>query len=191
MGHLSNTIGFILLSTVLYQVYRLVSERLLHRKLYRTHQCKPIPRYQHTDGFRRKAFGQRQVEAYAAGRAAPFAQSLFREYGKTWLETSWNRTIVHTCDPKNIQDVAATSFGDFGLQPLREGLSAPFMQYLDSSTEFFLGDSVEYLLPESPFNAQEFLPSFDDALKGVGQRLRLGRLRFLHLWNQDWKNAYT
>lgn len=50
---------------------------------------------------------------------------------------------------------------------------------------------MESLLPESPFDAQEFLSSFDDALRGVGKRLRLGRFRFLHIWDADWKRAYT
>lgn len=127
MGQLLNSVGFTLLSVVIYQVYKLVSERLLQIKLYRTYRCKPIPRYLHADGFWQNTLRQREAEAYATGRAAPFAQSLFSEYGNTWLETSWNRTTVHTCDSKNIQAVTATSFSDFGLQPLREGLSAPFM----------------------------------------------------------------
>lgn len=65
------------------------------------------------------------------------------------------------------------------------------VKYLDTSTEFFLGESVESLLPESPFDAQEFLSSFDDALRGVGKRHMLGRFRFLHIWDPDWKRAYT
>ncbi|KAI9709132.1 MAG: hypothetical protein M1820_003578 [Bogoriella megaspora] len=221
------------------------------RSLYSFHNCKPIPQYQHADGLRRKLLPKKRADAYTAGQAATFTQSLFKEYGKTWLEPSWNRTTIHTCDPKNIQAVTATAFGEFGIEPLRAGLSAPFIDrgilntdgicwshsralirptfsraqifdfesyekhfrqllavipgdgstidlqpllkrlYLDTSTEFFLGESVGSLSKESSFDAQDFLASFDEALKGVGKRQQLGRFRFLHIWDPEWKSAYS
>lgn len=127
MGQSLNSLIFFPLSVLIYQAYKLLSQRLLQRKLYRTHRCESIPRYQHADGLWRQDLQQKRKEAYATGQAAPFAQSLFSKHGTTWLETSWDRTTVHTCDARNIQAVAASSFSNFGLQPLREGLSAPFI----------------------------------------------------------------
>ncbi|KAL9115067.1 MAG: hypothetical protein Q9227_000861 [Pyrenula ochraceoflavens] len=249
LGHVISFVLSGLLSFVIYRLYEFISERLLERELCHTHQCRPIPQYQHEDGLLRRALGKKQAEAYAAGRAAPFAQDLFKKYGNTWLEPSWKRTTVHTCDPKNIQAVTSTSFANFGLKPLREGLSDPFIGkgilmvdgaewaharnlirptfartqisdfdafekhfrkalalipgdgstvdlqpifkrlYLDTSTEFFLGESIQSLSPESSFNAEDFLTAFDTALKGVAKRNKKGRFGFLHFWGSDWKKA--
>ena len=127
MAQMLNTIAVLILSVVCLRLYRLGSEIWRRRNLYRSHNCKPIPRYQHADGFRRKLLPTNRAEAYAAGRAAPFTQGLFKQYGKTWFEPSWNQTTIHTCDPRNIQAVTALAFDSFGLEPLRVGLSAPFI----------------------------------------------------------------
>ncbi|KAF2233659.1 cytochrome P450 alkane hydroxylase [Viridothelium virens] len=251
MAQMLNTVGLLIISVVCLRLYKLSSELWRRRDLCHSHHCKPIPRYQHADGLWRTLLPKQRAEAYATGRAAPFTQSLFKEYGKTWLEPSWNQTKIHTCDPKNIQAVTATAFGEFGIEPLRAGLSAPFIDrgilntdgvfwshsralirptfsraqisdfesyekhfrqllalipkdgstidlqpllkrlYLDTSTEFFLGESVESLSQESSFDAQDFLSSFDKALKGVGKRQQLGRFRFLHRWDPEWKSAVS
>ena len=53
-------------------------------------------------------------------------------------------------------------------------------QSLDSSTEFLFGESLDSLLATNSGKAEEFLESFNTAQYGVGQRMRLGKLRFLY-----------
>ena len=50
---------------------------------------------------------------------------------------------------------------------------------------------MESLSQESSFDAQDFLSSFDKALKGVNKRHLLGRFKFLHIWDPEWKSAYS
>ncbi|KAF2661086.1 cytochrome P450 monooxygenase [Lophiostoma macrostomum CBS 122681] len=60
------------------------------------------------------------------------------------------------------------------LQPLFSRL------ILDASTEFLFGESMDSLLPDSPQDCLDFIRAFDYCLYGLGRRVRLGQLRFLH-----------
>ena len=64
-------------------------------------------------------------------------------------------------------------------------------QFLDTSTEFLFGQSVESLLPEGPFDTAAFLEAFDASLVGLTLRLMAGPLRFLFVIDRSWKKAYT
>ena len=73
----------------------------------------------------------------------------------------------------------------FDIQPLAKRLM------LDSSTEFLFGQSVESLLPQTPFETEEFMRSFDYSLLGLALRLLAGPLKPLFALDPTWKRAYT
>ncbi|KUJ09387.1 N-alkane-inducible cytochrome P450 [Mollisia scopiformis] len=60
------------------------------------------------------------------------------------------------------------------LQPLFSCL------FLDSSTDFLFGESMNLLLPDQRQECMSFIKAFDYCLYGLGHRVRLGSLRFLH-----------
>ncbi|CAF9936885.1 MAG: hypothetical protein ALECFALPRED_006997 [Alectoria fallacina] len=61
--------------------------------------------------------------------------------------------------------------------------------FLDSSTQFIFGESVNSLI-DTPFDAQEFLDAFSQALQGAGRRAQAGKLRFVFLFdNKKWKSS--
>lgn len=65
------------------------------------------------------------------------------------------------------------------LQPLFSRL------FLDSSTEFLFGKSTDTLLPLPAEEGELFIQAFDYAIEGLGQRVRLGPLKFLYR-NPKW-----
>ena len=60
-------------------------------------------------------------------------------------------------------------------------------QFLDTSTEFIFGESVNSLLPTNSFDSDGFLEAFDKALILLGKRLDLGFFHFLAGGDQEWK----
>ncbi|MCJ1330122.1 hypothetical protein MMC10_006804 [Thelotrema lepadinum] len=60
------------------------------------------------------------------------------------------------------------------LQPLFLSLS------LDASTQLLFGESMNLLGSNSKEGAEAFVEAFDYAIKGLGKRIRLRKLRFLH-----------
>ena len=62
------------------------------------------------------------------------------------------------------------------------------MQFLDASTEFLFGESMDSLLPETPGDSDLFIKSFDYAMIGLGRRVRLGILKFLYR-DKKWHEA--
>jgi cytochrome P450 monooxygenase len=64
-------------------------------------------------------------------------------------------------------------------------------QFLDSSTEFIFGESMNSLL-DTPFDSQEFLDAFSQSLIGAGRRGNLagGKLGFLFMFDKTWKQNY-
>ena len=72
------------------------------------------------------------------------------------------------------------------LSPAQE---ADRRKFLDSSSEFIFGESVNSLT-DTPFDAQEFLGAFSQALQGAGRRSQAGKLRFIFLFdNKKWKSS--
>lgn len=64
-------------------------------------------------------------------------------------------------------------------------------QFLDTSTEFLFGRSVESLLPQTAFETADFLNAFDRSLFGLAIRLIAGPLKPLLVFDPAWKKAYT
>ena len=61
------------------------------------------------------------------------------------------------------------------------------MQFLDNSTELIFGKSTDTLLAVSPdAHSSELLQTFDAALRGLGKRILLGRLRTLVWWDRSY-----
>ncbi|KAK3322707.1 cytochrome P450 [Apodospora peruviana] len=52
--------------------------------------------------------------------------------------------------------------------------------FIDTSTEFLFGESMNILNEKEPERSQEFLDAFHYAQKGTGRRLQLGKLAFLY-----------
>ena len=65
------------------------------------------------------------------------------------------------------------------------------LQFLDTSTEFLFGQSIESLLPQTPFDTAEFMKAFDYSLLGLALRLIAGPLKPLFVFDPTWKRAYT
>ena len=65
------------------------------------------------------------------------------------------------------------------------------MQFLDISTNFLFGKSMDSLLPNTTFDSDQFLKAFDEALAGVGKRRQAGNLSSIrYAFDKDWKRAY-
>ena len=61
-------------------------------------------------------------------------------------------------------------------------------QFLDTSTEFLFGKSADTLLPVPAEDGELFIGSFDYVMDGLGNRVRLGKLKFLYrdpVWFQS------
>lgn len=60
-------------------------------------------------------------------------------------------------------------------------------QFLDNATELIFGECVETLLSDqAEAHSSELLQSFDAALRGLGMRVLLGRLRVLFAWDRSY-----
>ncbi|KUJ21588.1 cytochrome P450 alkane hydroxylase-like protein [Mollisia scopiformis] len=69
------------------------------------------------------------------------------------------------------------------LQPLLKHL------FLDISTEFLFGESVDSQLPDTPFDSVQFLQAFDTSMSGLAARMMLGKLKFIRGFDTKWKAA--
>ena len=58
-------------------------------------------------------------------------------------------------------------------------------QFFDTTTEFLFGETMNTLSSKSSFETQEFLRAFHYAQKGMGQRIQMQFLRFLHR-DKEW-----
>ncbi|KAA8571396.1 hypothetical protein EYC84_001399 [Monilinia fructicola] len=62
--------------------------------------------------------------------------------------------------------------------------------FLDTATEFLLGESIDSQLANDPNNSAEILAAFDASLAGVGKRRLLSKLQLiLHNFDKSWKKA--
>lgn len=56
---------------------------------------------------------------------------------------------------------------------------------MDTSTEFLFGKSADTVLPLPDEDGELFIKSFDYVMEGLGNRVRLGPLKFLY-WDPLW-----
>ncbi|TGO41082.1 hypothetical protein BHYA_0027g00600 [Botrytis hyacinthi] len=61
------------------------------------------------------------------------------------------------------------------------------IRFLDLSTEFLFGQSIDAQLPDDSNNSKELLKAFNGALAGVGKRRLAGKLQFIYSFESSWK----
>ncbi|KAL8734330.1 MAG: hypothetical protein Q9166_001528 [cf. Caloplaca sp. 2 TL-2023] len=127
---------------------------------------------------------------------APFLdRGVFTEDGEYWkssralIRPTFSRAEIADLDSferhvGRFLDLIPRDFSTVDLQPLAKRL------FLDTSTEFLFGESLDSLLPETPFDTTEFMKAFDYSLLGLAIRLIAGPLKFLVLLDPAWKKAY-
>ncbi|KAI9687653.1 MAG: hypothetical protein M1820_010424 [Bogoriella megaspora] len=74
---------------------------------------------------------------------------------------------------------------DFDIQPMLKKL------FLDFSTEFLFGESVNAQTPEGAATGENFLRSLDETLLGWNKRRQAGLLSFRYTFDKSWAKAYT
>ncbi|KUJ07753.1 cytochrome P450 alkane hydroxylase-like protein [Mollisia scopiformis] len=122
-------------------------------------------------------------------------RGVFNTDGPSWEHSrALLRPIFARAQISNLGHLEARVDALIGLIP-RDGSTVDLLPllkrlFLDTSTEFIFGESVNTLVPgTSSFDAQNFLGAFDTALKGIGIRIVLGRLAFLQGIDTHWKKA--
>ncbi|KAE9373136.1 cytochrome P450 [Stipitochalara longipes BDJ] len=137
------------------------------------------------------------VEPIRGGFADPFiGKGVFMHDGQTWkrararIRPTFNRAEI--ADLENLEIHVGRLLAllprdgrTVDLQPLFKRL------FLDTSSEFIFGQSVESLLPDTPFDSTEFTEAFDAALLGVTVRSRVGPFKPLYYFDKSWEKAYT
>lgn len=128
--------------------------------------------------------------------SSPFlGRGIFSEDGAFWRHS--RDLIKPTFARSEISDVNSLGvFVDRLLELIpRDGATIDIQPmihklFLDISTDFLFGKSVDSLLPDTPFDSLEFLKNFNESLAGVGRRRRAGMLRFRYMFDRKWKEAY-
>ena len=64
------------------------------------------------------------------------------------------------------------------------------IKFLDTSTEFLFGESINNLSPQTLFRTKEFLEAFHYAQRGMGVRVQLGKMSFLFP-DKKWRESMT
>lgn len=72
---------------------------------------------------------------------------------------------------------------------LQAGPFANPSQFLDSSTEFIFGETVDSLRDPSG-QSQEFLNAFNQALAGAGKRMAVPGAAYLYVFDKTWREHY-
>jgi len=73
----------------------------------------------------------------------------------------------------------------FDIQPLFQKL------FIDISTEFLFGKSMDSLLPDNPFDYEKFYAALERSLTGLMQRRQAGNMRSIrYAYDPEWKQAY-
>ncbi|KAH8695297.1 N-alkane-inducible cytochrome P450 [Talaromyces proteolyticus] len=234
-----------------------VSEYLIFSQLKRQNGCAEPRKYPHKDPILGLDLFLESGKVMKSNSLLAFNHRLFDTYGKTFQYNSWGHIAIRTMQPENIQAVLSTSFGAFGVVPLKVKPSknqkpesgnplmskgiftadgviweharslikptfskhqitnfssleghfrklldliprdnstvdlAPLLKrfILDTSTEFLFGKSVECLSPTTTFDSKQFLDAFDISMRGLGERLMLGKFSFIKGRDQPYKDA--
>ncbi|TGO42061.1 hypothetical protein BHYA_0013g00650 [Botrytis hyacinthi] len=103
----------------------------------------------------------------------------FWQHSRTLMRPIFPRTHVANLPAfeKNLQKffkLLPKDGSTFDLKPILCRL------FIDTSTEFLFGESMDMLSPEQPVRSQEFLDAFHYGQFGTGRRLQLGKLAFLY-----------
>ncbi|KAI9655175.1 MAG: hypothetical protein M1821_005658 [Bathelium mastoideum] len=232
---------------------RLLFDRVRYeRALQRNHCTKPAA-YPHRDPFLGIDLFLEVAKSFKAGTFLETNKRHYEEYGKTFEANSWGVRFIKTIQPEIMETVYASSFKNFGLEPLRLDVGYPFFGkgilvtdgpfwehsralirptftrakfanfksleqhvtlmidhipkdgstvdlqplfkrlFLDTSSEFIFGKSINSLSPDAAIDGQEFIRAFEYAHRGVGTRVMLGKARYLvpdKKWHQACKTVH-
>ncbi|MCJ1401880.1 hypothetical protein MMC11_005097 [Xylographa trunciseda] len=231
--------------------YRKWSARTAFQRAEARHGCQRPRRYPHRDPIWGYDLHRIRLEAAQRGQFYKLYDQHFELYGKTFEEIFFDKKVINSMEPANVQQVAVLSWQDWGKVASRTAASAPvlgngiFSQdgaawrrsrelikptfsrseiadlgtlrtytdrlldllprdgsttdvqpllhrfFLDVSTDFIFGASVDAMLPDTPFDSLEFIQAFNESLAGIGRRRRVGRMRFLYAFDRKWKQSYS
>ncbi|CAG8957652.1 hypothetical protein HYFRA_00010519 [Hymenoscyphus fraxineus] len=141
-----------------------------------------------------KNFGKVKVKLTKKGGSF-MAEGIFTADGEIWqrsralIRPTFARSEISNfeCLNKHVNkfmDRISTDSSIVDLQPLLKDL------FLDISTEFIFGKSVDCQTPNPPFDSSEFLRAFDISMSGLGARMMLGKLKFIRGRDLEWKKAF-
>ncbi|KAF3389689.1 Cytochrome P450 52E2 [Talaromyces pinophilus] len=127
MYHYVELVGILAALYIASLVYKFVSLRIRYAKAAQQHGCKPISRYPNREPFMGTDLSRLMKEEAKRGRGPFLFMNLHRKYGDTFSFKAQGPAQISTCDPKNVQTIASTKFGDWGVQPIRGEPLAPFL----------------------------------------------------------------
>lgn len=127
MAYYAQAAGLALALYLLSKAFELLSLHLRYQKAAREHGCKPATVYPDSGIYGLKLF-RRLNEANKKFRRFEVYPSMHRKYGDTFaFKLLGFKTRISTCHPRNIQTIVATNSDDWGVEPLRRGLTAGFV----------------------------------------------------------------
>ncbi|KAF4627950.1 hypothetical protein G7Y89_g10205 [Cudoniella acicularis] len=140
-----------------------------------------------------KSFGKVKVQPEKQGGSL-MAQGIFTADGPIWarsralIRPTFARSEISNFSSleKHVSrflDLIPRDGSTVDLQPLTKNL------FLDISTEFLFGESVESQSPNTSFDSGEFLKAFDASMRGLAARMMLGKLKFIRGRDIEWKKA--
>ena len=115
-GSLGNWLVYII---VLLCIVQKIRARLAYRAMMRKNGCEEPAKYPHKDPVLGLDLFWKYKKAFETGQFLEAATLQFDTYGKTFKANMFGTTIVKTIDSEVAKYVLATSFKDFGLEPLR------------------------------------------------------------------------
>lgn len=97
------------------------------RRAERQHGCGKIPKYRNRDPILGYDLFKKLQVADIEGRRSKAYQQLHRDYGSTFEMKALGPVFLQTADTENIQAICTTEFENFGVEPMRGRIGAPFM----------------------------------------------------------------
>ena len=104
-------------------------EYLRYARAVRQHGCKPGTRYPNRDPILGLDLFRILRKADDAGQRSNAYMVLHEKYGATFEMKACSAVNVQTAHPENLQAICATNFDDFGVEPMRGRIGAPFMDH--------------------------------------------------------------
>ncbi|KAL9118577.1 MAG: hypothetical protein Q9187_004875 [Circinaria calcarea] len=250
MGLLFTTVTWAISILLAAYVVQVVRHRSAFTNFKRQKGCMEPRKYPHKEPILGLDLFFAMGKAMKHGQMLDRTRRLFDIYGRTFQINSWGKTVINTCEPRNVQTVLSLAFDSYGVEAVkpaarggsfmaqgiftadgaiwarsralirptfarpqisnlaslethvnqllnlipRDGSTIdlqPLIKrlFLDTSTEFLFGESVESLSPNTPFDSTQFLESFNICMRGLAARMRLGKFTFIRGRDREWKEA--
>ena len=108
-------------------LYKKWNAHIAFCRLERQCGCQRPRRYPHRDPIWGYDLYRLRLQAAQAGHFYPLYDVHFKLYGKTFEELFFDTKVINTMEPENIQQVAVSSFQDWGKVASRSTASAPVL----------------------------------------------------------------